>query len=101
MELALQINSVFRVAGWQIVKPLEPLTPDRLLEDLAQYSKRAVVVDLGYYPENDAENGAFRIHAVRGEDWEHPLVDIKERDANMALDLLRQMPGLLGRLGPL
>ena len=38
---------------------------------------------------------------MRGEDWEHPLVDIKVRDANMALDLLRQMPGLLGRLGPL
>ena len=57
MELALQINSVFRVAGWQIVKPLEPLTPDRLLEDLAQYSKRAVVVDLGLPRERRRERG--------------------------------------------
>ena len=99
MELALQINSVFRVAGWQIVKPLEPLDPEALTEDLAQYEKGALVVDFGFY--GGDEQGDFRVYAVRGTDWERPVARHSLRDAKMALDMRRQMPGLLGRLGPL
>lgn len=99
MELVLQINSVFRVAGWEIVKPLAPLEQRSLTEELAKYAKRAVVVNFGYHGQNDA--GDYRIFAIRDQDWERPLAALSLRDANMALDLLRQMPGLLGRLGPL
>ena len=38
MELSLQINSVFRVAGWQIVKPLPPLDSWERKADIAQYA---------------------------------------------------------------
>lgn len=99
MQVALQINSVFRGAGWQVVKPLEPLDPAALAEDMAQYAKRAAVVVFGYY--GDEKAGDFRIYAVRDQDWDHPLAAISLRHPEMALDLLRQMPGLLGRLGPL
>lgn len=97
MEPALQINSVFRVAGWEIVKPLAPIDRAALAEDLAQYAKGPMVVDFGFYGQDD--KGDFRIYAVRGQDWQTPVAALSLRDANMALDLLRQMPGLLGRLG--
>lgn len=100
MELSLQINSVFRVAGWQIVKPLPPLDSWERKADIAQYSKGALVVDFGYFGESRSE-GAYRICAVRGEQREVPVAKLDLRDSGMALDLLRQMPGLLGRLGPL
>lgn len=99
MDFSLQINSVFRVAGWKIVKALEPLETGALTEDIAQYSKGSLVVDFGYY--GTPEQGDYRIYAVRGQDWERPVAALSLRDADMALDLLRQMPGLLGRLGPL
>ncbi|SMX50385.1 hypothetical protein [Maliponia aquimaris] len=103
MEPALQINSVFRGAGWQIVKPLEPLAPSALAEDLAQYAKGPMVVAFGYFDDGtgDRDSGEFRICAVRGQAWQTPVAALSLRDANMALDLLRQMPGLLGRLGHL
>ncbi|WP_417209882.1 hypothetical protein [Antarctobacter sp.] len=99
MQLALQINSVFRGAGWQVVKPLEPIETAALAEDLAQFVKRGIVVEFGYHA-NDAA-GEYRIYAVHEQDWDHPLAAISLRSADMALDVLRQMPGLLGRLGPL
>lgn len=111
MQLALQINSVFRGAGWQVVKPLQPLAPAGQTQDpaqdpagnpdrdLAQYVKRDVVVDFGYHA-NDA-SGEYRIFAVHSRDTDHPLAAITLRSADMALDVLRQLPGLLGRMGPL
>lgn len=103
MEPALQINSVFRVAGWQVVRPLRPLALSALAEDLAQYAKGPMVVDFGFYGDGkeDPDSGDFRIYAVRGQVWHTPIAALSLRDANMALDLLRQMPGLLGRLGHL
>ena len=99
MQLALQINSVFRGAGWQVVKPLELLESAGQAKELARYVKRDVVVEFGYHA-NDA-TGDYRIYAVHDQDWEHPLAAITLRNADMALDVLRQLPGLLGRLGPL
>ncbi|MBV7392714.1 hypothetical protein [Mameliella sediminis] len=99
MEPALQINSVFRGAGWKVVKPLEPLSSSAMVEDMAQFTKRSVIVSFGHY--GDAEAGDFRVYAIRDGDWQKPLAAISIRNADMALDLLRQMPGLLGRLGPL
>lgn len=99
MDLSLQINSVFRVAGWKIHKPLEPLDIAGLTEDIAQYSKGALVVDFGYF--GTEQQGDYRIYAIRDADWERPVAALSLRNPDMALDLLRQMPGLLGRLGPL
>jgi hypothetical protein len=99
MEPALHINAVFRVAGWQVVKPLAPLSAAALAEDLAHYAKGPMVVSFGYYGDDDP--GGFRICAVRDQAWQRPVAALSLRDANMALDLLKQMPGLLGRLGHL
>ncbi len=98
MDFSLQINSVFRVAGWKIDKPLEPLDFAKLPENIAQYSKGGLVVDFGYHGNED--QGDFRIYAIRGQDWERPVAALSLRSLDMSLDLLRQMPGLLGRLGP-
>ncbi|MGP6085376.1 hypothetical protein [Antarctobacter jejuensis] len=99
MDFSLQINSVFRVAGWKIVKPLATLDFASLPEDIAQYSKGGLVVKFGYH--GTEAQGDYRIYAIRNEDWERPVAALSLRNRDMALDLLRQMPGLLGRLGPL
>ena len=105
----MKISELCLLSDWTIIRDdsLNPNIPieyqlDILVEDIFQvyrlYNNSTIIIDLGWYGEEQSINGIFKIYVLKNYDWDSPIFEYSSKEIVNVLSILTKISQLINSL---